>query len=385
MDRQEKIRLLTRAAQYDLCAPTGTASGNSGKHRQTLHSQARDDLAQWLYPAALPNGRHVALLKVLQSNMCENNCLYCGMRRARNVERCQFSPDELAAAFQQLAQRGVAEGLFLSSAVCGDAARTQERMIATVELVRLKYGFRGYVHLKLLPGCESAAIERAMQLADRVSVNLEAPNVERLRKLSGDKQFDHDLMQPMRDYSDVRAHNPDTQADLTTQFVVGPAGESDLEILTTTERLHRDFGLTRAYFSAFNPVQGTPLENLAPTPLLRQNRLYQSDYLLRFYGFTVQDLTFDDVGNLCTDKDPKMAWAIRHPEFFPVDVNHASREQLLRVPGIGPRSAAHILRLRRQGTLRHLEDLRAIGPVSRRAAPFILLNGRMAPRQLALF
>lgn len=384
MDRQEKIKLLTRAAQYDLCAPTGRAGGNRGSHGQTPNPQARDDLSHWLFPAALPNGRHVALLKVLQSNMCENNCLYCGMRRARNVERCQFGPDELAAAFDQLVRRRLAEGLFLSSAVCGSAAHTQERMIATVELVRLKYDFSGYVHLKLLPGCEPAAIERAVQLADRVSVNLEAPSVERLRKLSGDKQFDHELVQPMRDYRDVRAQNPDAKADLTTQFVVGPAGESDHEILATAERLRSDFGLTRTYFSAFNPVQGTPLENHPPTPLQRQNRLYQSDYLLRFYGFTVQDLTFDDMGNLSTDADPKMAWAQRHPEFFPVEVNRASREQLLRVPGIGPRSAARIVRLRREATFRYLEDLRAIGAVASRAAPFVLLNGRSAPRQLAL-
>jgi predicted DNA-binding helix-hairpin-helix protein len=257
-------------------------------------------------------------------------------------------------------------------------------MIATVELVRLKYGFRGYVHLKLLPGCEPAAIERAVQLADRVSVNLEAPNVERLRRLSSNKRFDQDLMQPMHRYRDLCAQNPDVKADLTTQFVVGPAGESDQEILSTTERLHRDFGLTRAYFSAFNPVQGTPLENHPRTPLLRQNRLYQSDFLLRFYGFAVQDLTFNDSGNLCTDTDPKMAWAQRHPEFFPIEVNRASREQLLRVPGIGPRSAARILELRRQGTFRCLEDLRAIGAVAGRAAPFVLLDGRSAPRQLAL-
>jgi predicted DNA-binding helix-hairpin-helix protein len=384
MDRQEKIRLLTRAAQYDLCAPAGSASGDRGSHSQTPHPQARDDLAHWLYPAALPNGKHIALLKVLQSNMCENNCLYCGMRRARNVERCQFSPDELAAAFDQLVRRHLAEGLFLSSAVCDSAARSQSHMIATVELVRFKYGFNGYIHLKLLPGCEPAMVERAVQIANRVSVNLEAPNVERLHELSGDKRFEHDLMQPMRWYKDLCAQNPAAKADLTTQFVVGPAGESDQEILATTERLHRDFGLTRAYFSAFKPVQGTPLENHPATPLLRQNRLYQSDYLLRFYGFTVQDLPFDHRGNLCRDTDPKMAWARRHPEFFPVEVNRASREQLLRVPGIGPRSAARILRLRRQGSFRCLEDLRAMGAVASRAAPFVLLNGQSAPRQLAL-
>ncbi len=382
MKREEKLKLLTRAAQYDLCSPIRSTSKTA--RTGTPSHQAVEDLSRWLYPAALPNGKHIALLKVLQSNMCDNNCLYCGMRRSSNVERCAFSSDELAAAFDQLAQRKVAKGLFLTSAVCSSASRTQERMIATVELVRLRYGFDGYIHLKLLPGCEPAMVERAMQLADRVSVNLEAPSGERLRKLSGDKQFEHDLMQPIRWARRFLNQEPGPRADITTQFVVGPAGESDHEILSTVERLHRDYGLTRAYFSAFRPVVNTPLENLPATPLWRQNRLYQSDYLLRFYGFTLQDLTFDGSGNLCSDIDPKMAWAQRHPDFFPVEVNRASREELLRVPGIGPRSAARILDLRRQNKFRYLEDLRSIGAVALRAAPFLLFDGHMAPAQLTL-
>lgn len=227
-------------------------------------------------------------------------------------------------------------------------------------------------------------VERAIQLADRVSVNLEAPNTERLRKLSGDKQFDHDLMQPIQWARRFGNQDSGARADITTQFVVGPAGETDREILSTVEGLHRDYGLTRAYFSAFRPVANTPFENLPATPLWRQNRLYQSDYLLRFYGFTLQDLTFDGNGNLCSDIDPKMSWARRHPEFFPVEVNRASREELLRVPGIGPRSAARIVGLRRQSKFRYLEDLRCIGAVASRAAPFLLFDGRAAPRQLTL-
>jgi predicted DNA-binding helix-hairpin-helix protein len=343
-------------------------------------------MAQWLFPAVLPNGKHLPLLKVLQSNMCDNNCFYCAMRRERNAARCAFSSDELAAAFAQLAQRGVAKGLFLSSAVCDNANRTMERMIATVELVRFKYHFDGYVHLKLLPGCEKAAVERAIQLADRVSVNLEAPTLTRLQRLSGDKRFEQDLMQPMRwarrllDQSEQ-----ETPPDITTQFVVGAAGESDLEILTTAERLHHHLSVTRAYFSAFRPVPNTPLENLPPTPAWRQNRLYQGDYLLRFYGFSVQDLAFNQEGNLRADLDPKMVWAQRHPELFPIEINRASREELLRVPGIGPRSARRIVHLRRQGKFRELQDLRAVGVVAARAAPFVLLDGHQAPRQLSLF
>jgi predicted DNA-binding helix-hairpin-helix protein len=385
MDRQEKMKLLTRAAQYDLCTPTCSADKGRTGWPGTPAPPVRADVAQWLYPAALPNGKHIALLKVLQSNMCQNNCFYCGMRRSRNVQRCDLSSDELAATFHQLVQRGVAEGLFLSSAVCGSAGRTQERMIATVELMRFRYHFDGYIHLKLLPGCEPAAVERAVQIADRVSVNLEAPNAERLQGLSGDKRFEQDLMQPMHWAKRFLDQDLHAKADLTTQLVVGAAGESDREILSTVERLHRDLGLTRAYFSAFRPVPDTPLENLPPTPPLRQHRLYQSDYLLRHYGFNVQDLTFDDSGNLCTDTDPKMAWAQKHPGFFPIEINRASREQLLRVPGIGPRSAAAILRLRRRDKLRHMEDLRATGAVAPRAAPFILLDGRSAPQQLSLF
>jgi predicted DNA-binding helix-hairpin-helix protein len=384
VNRQEKLKLLARAAQYDLCTPSGTNPGTKTSKPETPHPSVRDDIAQWLYPAALPNGKHLALLKVLQSNMCQNDCRYCGMRRSRNVQRCEFSPDELASAFAQLAQRGVAEGLFLSSAVCKNVESTQERMIATVELLRSKYQFNGYIHLKLLPGCEAAAVERAVEIADRVSVNLEAPNPERLARLTGDKRFEQDLMQPIFWAKHFLDQDLGSKTDLATQFVVGAARESDREVLATVERLHRDFGLTRAYFSRFQPIADTPLENLPATPLVRQNRLYQSDYLLRFYGFTIQDLTFDDSGNLCSDLDPKMAWAQRHPEFFPVEINRAGREELLRVPGIGPRSAARILRLRRQDRFRYIEDLRAIGAVARRAAPFILLDGRRPPQQQGL-
>lgn len=374
MDRVAKLKLLTRAAQYDLCAACGTQA-----------SRVRDEIGQWLYPAVLPDGKTVTLLKVLQSNLCQNNCLYCGNRRARDVERSAFSPEELAAAFDELVRRNRAQGLFLSSAVWDNASRTMEQMIATVELVRFKYRFRGYIHLKLLPGCEKAAVERAVQLADRVSANLEAPNAERLQRLSGDKRFTQDLLQPLQWARQFHNEGLGAKAGLTTQFVVGAAGESDLEILETVQHLYREYSLTRAYFSAFQPIPNTPLENLPATPPLREHRLYQSDFLLRRYGFSLQELVFDPNGYLCTDVDPKMAWALRHPEYFPVEINRASREQLLRVPGIGPRLAARILQARRENKLRRIEDLSALGIASNRAAPFILLDGRRPPQQLSLW
>jgi len=373
MDRQEKLKLLARAAQYDLCAACGTHT-----------SRVRDEIGHWLYPAALPDGKRVALLKVLQSNLCENDCFYCANRRSRDFRRVEFSPEELAAAFDELARRNRAQGLFLSSAVCDSTCLTMEKMIATVELVRVKYQFKGYVHLKLLPGCKQAAVERAVQIADRVSVNLEAPNAERLRRLSRDKNFERDLLQPLRWAKHFRDQELGARAGLTTQFVVGAAGEADREILSTVAHMYQASGLTRAYFSAFQPVPGTPLENLTATPPLREHRLYQSDFLLRYYGFKLPDLIFDERGNLSSESDPKLVWAQAHPEFFPIEINRASKEELLRVPGIGPRSAARILHLRQQSRFRQIEDLRAIGAVAARAAPFVLLNGRHPPQQLTL-
>jgi predicted DNA-binding helix-hairpin-helix protein len=374
MDKLEKMKLLAHAAQYDLCAACGTQA-----------PRVRDEIGRWLYPAVLPNGKTVSLLKILQSNACENDCFYCGSRRSRNGPRLTLSPQELAWSFDQLARTGRAQGLFLSSAVCHDAGRTMAEMIATVELLRFKYGFRGYIHLKLLPGCESAAVERAVQLADRVSVNLEAPNPQRLQRLSADKRFAEDLLQPMQYAKRFRDQELGARAGLTTQFVVGAAGESDEEILRTVDGLYRQVGLTRAYFSAFQPVPGTPLENLRATPPLREHRLYQSDFLFRYYGLAFDDLAFDKSGALFAAADPKMVWAQRHPEYFPIEINHASREQLLRVPGIGPRSARRILQMRREGRVHRIEDLRAVGAVAQRAAPFILLNGCRPLQQLSLW
>jgi predicted DNA-binding helix-hairpin-helix protein len=262
-----------------------------------------------------------------------------------------------------------------------------ERMIAAVELVRFKYGFAGYIHLKMLPGASEPHIERALQLAHRVSVNLEAPNAERLSAIAPRKVFYEELAQPMRiakrliDDSGGRL----APAGQTTQFVVGAAGEPDQEILSTTARLYREVNLRRAYFSAFQPVRGTPFDGREATPTWREHRLYQADWLLRFYGFGFDDLIFDAEGNLPRKADPKLMYARAHPELFPVEVNRASREELLRVPGLGPRSVGRILRWRRQGALRELSDLNKAGAVAGRAATYVLLDGKRPPHQLPLW
>jgi predicted DNA-binding helix-hairpin-helix protein len=342
------------------------------------------DLSGCVYHAAMPGGRRIALLKTLLSSACERDCFYCPFRAGRDFRRTAFTPDELARLFLQLCQAGIAEGIFLSSAIAGSGLRTQDRLIATAQILR-RQGFRGYIHLKIMPGAEQEQVATAMALADRVSVNLEAPNDLRLADLAPHKVFTEELLQPLRWVRHLRSQRPGRQPSATTQFVVGAAGESDLELLTTTAFLYRDLGLARAYFSGFRPVPDTPLEDHPPTPSLREHRLYQSSFLLRDYGFCVGELPYGQNGNLPLDEDPKLAWARRHLAQAPVEVNRANRETLLRVPGIGPKGADRLLAVRRQGRLRDLGDLRQLGIAADRAAPFILLDGHRPTYQLPLW
>jgi predicted DNA-binding helix-hairpin-helix protein len=330
---------------------------------------------------------------------------------------------------------GLVEGMFLSSGVIG-THRTMDEMLATTELVREKYGFRGYIHLKLLPNAEPAHVERAVELADRVSVNLEGPTEERLNTLAPKKNM-AELLAPLRRAAELRrkfrALDAETAAGaectaggewasraewascgrpfendsrgvlrtpwsrtplsgspapwgrarlgLSTQFVVGPAGESDQELLTVVDGLYRELRLSRTYYSAFTPVKRTPLEDRPATHPTREHRLYQADWLLRFYGFRAAELAFAEDGQLRTDIDPKAAWARAHPERFPVEVNHAPLSVLLRVPGIGPLSARAIIQARTAAPLHEIGDLRRLGARADQAAPFVLLNGKRPPYQ----
>lgn len=375
MDTEERVRCLTEDARFEVCA-----QGNVG-------GPGVDDLGQWIYHAVLAGGRTEPHLKVLLSNACERDCGYCVNRWGRDFRRASFRPEELARLFHQMWQARMVRGLFLSSAVVGNSALTMEREIATVELLRGRYGFRGYVHLKLMPGVDKATVERAMELADRVSVNLEAPNPERLARLAGKKEFYSELLTPMGWVREIEEHRGPglLPAGHTTQFVVGASGESDRELLSTVSELYGQFHLRRVYYSAFKPVPDTPLEDQPATLPIREHRLYQSDFLLRHYGFTLEDLVFDAQGHLPVEIDPKTLSALHRPEGFPVEVNAASRSELLRVPGIGPRSVERILHMRGQGTLRSLKDLKKSGASVGRAAPFILLQGRRPAFQPRLF
>jgi len=378
MDALEKLKLLGPATCFE------PAEEMVGTRRPPV-CQRDDELAGAIHNAVMPGGKRIALLKTLLTSACERDCAYCAFRQGRDFRRATFGPDELADLFMRLHRKGTAEGVFLSSGVAGGGPRTQDRLIAAAEILRRRYGFQGYIHLKIMPGAERAQIEAAMRLADRVSVNLEAPNAERLAHLAPRKRFAEELLQRLCWIEDIRRELPGRWPSSTTQFVVGAAGESDVEILSTTEFLNRQASIARAYFMAFTPVPDTPLEGHPPTPPLREHRLYQSSFLLRDYGFTVEELPFDSGGNLPLESDPKLAWARHHLAHTPVEVNSAGERDLLRVPGFGPKGVERILRERRRGLLRELADLRKIGVISKRAAPFILLDGRRPARQLSLW
>jgi predicted DNA-binding helix-hairpin-helix protein len=342
--------------------------------------------------ATLPGGRRIPLLKTLLTSACERDCYYCPFRAGRDFRRATFKPEEFAHTYMALHKGGLTEGVFLSSGITGGGVNTQEKMDDTAEVLRRKLDYTGYLHLKIMPGAEKGQVERAMQLADRVSINLEAPNTHRLRLLAPNKQFFEELVEPLKWANEIRQTQSPSKnwkgrwPSTVTQFVVGGVGESDVELLSTTEQLHRQANLGRAYFSAFCPVTDTPLENVPPESPLRQHRLYQSSFLIRDYGFNLEDLPFNDTGNLPLDRDPKLAWADANLRERPVELNLAGRSDLLRIPGIGPRSADAILRARRQGKLSRydLSSLKKIGANTTRAAPYILLDGKRPEFQLPL-
>jgi len=336
-------------------------------------------------------------MRVMQTNACSLSCGYCPTFCGGKVRRTYLSPEEVARVFMDAHRAGLADGLFLTSGVPGRATKMTDRMLAAVDLLRGREDFQGYIHLKLLPGAEPAQVETAVALASRVSVNLEAPGGDYVRALAREKDFTGDLLpnleragRLMLERRQERAPSKFTAAGTTTQFVVGAAGEQDREILGVVTRLEKRRLLHHAHFSAFQPVVGTPFESRRPTPASRELRLYQAEHLVRQYGFGYDELVFADDGNLPLDDDPKTAWALAHPERFPVEVSRAPYESLVRVPGIGPATARTLVEGRRRAVIRWSGDLRAAGVDVTRAGWFLSLRGRRlasspAPRQLRLF
>lgn len=370
----QKLERLGSAAAFDLSCACG-----EGPSRQ------RSVDGRWIYPAALPSGQRVPMLKVLQQAGCERGCDYCAQRRGGvGQDGLALAPEELAGTFDELHRRERVFGLFLSSAIRGGAVRSMDRMLATAELLRRRHRFRGYLHLKVLPGAEPAQVERAMALATRVSVNLELPTAEHLARLAPGKPLREQILAPMKQIARAEAEGRYRRSGQTTQLVVGASDETDRQIARAADWLYRRLRLRRVYYSGFQPVAGTPLEGRPPAPYLREHRLYQLDFLLRRYGFALDEIPFDDDGALERDVDPKTAR--RHPERFPLEVNRAEIEELVRVPGIGPRSAESLVRMRREAPIRGLDALRAAGASWRIAASYLLLDGRapVGGQQLAL-
>lgn len=338
--------------------------------------------------APLP-GMRIRLLRILMTNACSYNCHYCPMRRDREMPRTLLKPAELVKIFLAARERGWCDGLFITTGIPGRPVQVVSEVITVLELLRQKHRFDGYIHVKLVAGAETAQIERITALANRVSLNLETPCGATLTSIAPEKNLDLSLQNLEQVRSLVRLERseraagrpanplrPQGASGITTQFVVGATPDQDRSILETVARLHRGGEVHHVHFSAFRPISSTPMENVAAAPAEREHRLYQAEYLLRDYGFGGDEIVFGDDGNLPLNQDPKVTWALAHPDRFPVEITTAPPEQLIRVPGIGRVSARRILRERRTTVLRSLADLARLGVQAARAAGFLTLNGR---------
>ena len=383
MELADKLNILADAAKYDAaCTSSGLdRAGRPGTIGSTTmagccHSFSAD-------------GRCVTLLKVLMTNACVYDCQYCVNRRSNDPPRAAFTPRELCELTMGFYRRNYIEGLFLSSAVARSPDHTTEEMIEALRLLREEYRFGGYIHAKAIPGADPLLTRRLGLLADRLSVNIELPSSPSLALLAPDKKKEA-ILTPMAQIRDgitaskeelaVYRHAPRfAPAGQSTQMIVGATPESDRHILTLTQGLYRRYQLKRVFYSAYMPVSSSPLlpapQNFQP-PLLREHRLYQADWLLRYYHFQAEEILDEDQPNLDPRMDPKCCWALRHLDFFPVEVNRADYEALLRVPGLGVRSAHRILTARRMGPL-NFEGLKRLGVVLKRAQYFLTCSGRM--------
>ena len=380
MDTFEKLKLTTSQSHLEPSEDTTCFQLASSKQDKVSVSDA-----------VLPSGKRISLLKSQLSTICERNCYYCPFRSGRDFQRATFNPEEFAGVFMSLFRARIAEGIFLSSGILKNGVFTQDKLIETAEILRYKLHFLGYIHLKIMPGAEYAQVEKAMQLADRVSINLEAPTSERLEKLAPRKLFIDELLQPLQWIEHIRQTQPADKGwnkrwpSSVTQFVVSAVGETDMELLSTTAYLYSQLRLKRTYYSSFNPIPDTPLESVPAGSPKREFRLYEASFLLRDYGFGLEELPFNQDGQLPLDVDPKYAWAKQNLSGNPREINHLDKMGLLRVPGIGPKSAKKILESRNTNNLTHPEELYAFGVNLKRAAPFILINGKSPGFQTSFF
>ncbi len=382
MSLMEKLGILSDAAKYDVsCSSSGVSRRGDG-------TGIGNTVAGGICHSFGADGRCISLLKVLFTNECIYDCKYCINRRSNDVPRASFTPDEICDLTIQFYRRNYIEGLFLSSGILYSPSYTMELIYEAVHKLRTKYRFQGYIHVKAIPGADPELVKRLGLLADRMSVNLELPTADGLKSLAPNKHRKN-ILTPMRQIQQGITQNKNeivafrhapsfVPAGQSTQMIVGATPESDYQIMMVAENLYKKFDLKRVYYSAFVSVNADKSLPALPggPPLLREHRLYQADWLLRFYGFEAQELLSEGKPNFNVLLDPKADWALRHLEQFPVEINRASYQTILRVPGIGVKSARRIVRARRNGSL-NFDDLKKIGVTLKRALYFITCNGKM--------
>ena len=384
MELLEKLTILSDAAKYDAAC---TSSGIKRSFQPGKIGNTSSSIAGCCHSFSA-DGRCITLLKVLMTNCCVYDCKYCVNRRSNDVQRTAFTPRELAELTIGFYRRNYIEGLFLSSGVLRNADYTTEQMIRALRILRQDYGFNGYIHAKAIPGTSPELVQQLGLLADRMSVNIELPSQQGLQTLAPDKSREA-ILRPMGLIRDKAfesrqelvkyKHAPRfAPAGQSTQLIVGATQDNDRHILRLTEALYQKYRLKRVFYSAYVPVVENSLLPALDTkpPLLREHRLYQADWLLRFYGFQADELLSEERPNFNVRMDPKCDWAIRHLEQFPIEVQTASYDTLLRVPGIGPKSAGRIVKARRYGHL-EFDHLKKMGVVLKRAHYFITCGGRM--------
>ena len=382
MDLFEKLTLLSAAAKYDV------ACTSSGVDRQGSHKGMGNTIAPGICHSFSADGRCISLLKILFTNECIFNCAYCLNNRDSDVPRTSFTPEEICTITMEFYRRYYIEGLFLSSGILVSPDYTMELIYQTVYQLRTIHHFHGYIHVKAIPGADPYLVEKTGFLADRMSVNLELPTADSLKQLAPCKSR-HTILKPMRQIQNRIADNKQelivyhnspkfVPAGQSTQMIIGATPENDFQIMSVAEGLYQKFHLKRVFYSAFVNVNDNSMLPALPggPPLLREHRLYQADWLLRYYHFEVSELLSADRPDFNIFLDPKCDWALRHLEYFPVEINRASYQTLLRVPGIGYKSAERIVKARRRNTLT-FEDLKKIGVVLKRALYFITCSGRM--------
>lgn len=422
---QDKLEILADAAKYDV------ACTSSGSDRRGKKGALGNTKACGICHSFAADGRCISLLKILMTNHCIYDCKYCVNRVSNDVPRATFTPEEICELTMEFYKRNYIEGLFLSSGVIKNPTYTMERMCETLRLLREKYNFNGYIHVKTIPGASDELLATAGYLADRISVNLELPTADSLQKLAPNKSFNN-ILSPMGKVRDTIASHrlaigkdarmersngnkylehsifasdnlvaksdngivvPEKAGELTvaygnrkrrfapagqsTQMIIGATGESDYTLIQTTQQLYQHYDLKRVFYSAYIPVNDDSVLPAigTPPPLLREHRLYQADWLLRYYGFQANELLSEEKPNFNEQIDPKCDWAIRHLDIFPVEVQTAPYDMLLRIPGIGPKSAGRIMYARRYGRLDY-DSLKKMGVVLKRAHYFITCNGK---------